>query len=347
MSAGLHPTVALRWTTLILGAGALWLCWPLWPALVLAAWTASLLRPLELRLQRRLGGRRAPAAILTSVVALALATPVVLLGTAVVVGARDLVATIAASPTASGALEEIASGEGGEAFALPQTLGDVVTLARSYGSQAFTLLSNVAGAAARAMLMLVVYFVATFEFMREGPTHWQWLATHLPLRRDHLERFAAAFDETGRGLLIGVGLTCLAQGVVATIALFALGVPQALVLGPLTGIASVIPAIGSALIWLPVAVGLLLTDHPIKAAILAVIGLGIIGTIDNFLRPVFSRFGALHMSTLVLFVSAFGGVMVMGAWGALLGPLSVRLLIEALVLARADDGGLPPERPRP
>ena len=52
-------------------------------------------------------------------------------------------------------------------------------------------------------------------------------------------------------------------------------------------------------------------------------------------------------STLVLFVSAFGGVMVMGAWGALLGPLSVRLLIEALVLARADDGGLPPERPRP
>ncbi len=342
MSAGLDSTLALRWATLLLGATALWLCWPLWPALVLAAWTASLLRPLMARLERRLKGRRLAAVILTSFVALVGAIPVVLLSVGVFVGTRELAATVASSPTASAALGELASGgNGGDSFAIPRTLDDLVALGRDYGSEAFTLLTNVAGAAAQALLLLVVYFSGTFVFMREGTADWQWIVRHAPLRRTHLERFAAAFEETGRGLLIGVGLTCAAQGGVATIAYFALGVPQAMVLGPLTGIAAVIPVIGSAMIWIPVALGLLLTDHPVKAAILAVLGLGVIGTIDNLLRPVFARVGLLRMPMLALFVSAFGGLMVMGAWGAILGPLIVRLLIEALVLERDDDGKPP------
>jgi len=346
MSAGLHSTSALRWATLLLGATALWLCWPLWPALVLAAWTASLLRPLMARLERRLKGRKLPAAILTSLVALVVAIPVVLLVVGVVVGARDLAETIASSPTASGALGELASGdEAGNSLTMPRTAGDVVALGQQYGAEAFTLLSNVAGAAAEALLLLVVYFSGTFVFMREGTVAWQWIVRHAPLRRNHLERFAAAFDETGRGLLIGVGLTCAAQGGIAMITYFALGVPQAWVLGPLTGIAAVIPVVGSAMVWIPIAVGLLLTEHPVKAAILTVVGLGVIGTVDNLLRPVFARVGSLRMPMLTLFVSAFGGLMVMGAWGALLGPLIVRLLIEALVLERDDDGEPPAPPP--
>jgi predicted PurR-regulated permease PerM len=224
---------------------------------------------------------------------------------------------------------------------MPTTPREAVDLARQYGSEAFTLLSNLAGAAAQAILLMVVYLAGTFVFMREGRGHWDWVLQYAPLRRHHLERFASAFHETGRGLLVGVGLTCAAQGAVAMIAYFALGVPQAWVLGPVTGIASVIPVVGSAMIWLPVALGLLLTDHPIKATILTAIGLGVIGTIDNLLRPVFSRLGALKLPLLVLFVSAFGGLLVLGAWGAILGPLIVRLAIEALKLSRADDGEAP------
>jgi predicted PurR-regulated permease PerM len=122
------------------------------------------------------------------------------------------------------------------------------------------------------------------------------------------------------------------------IAYVALGVPQGWVLGPMTGIASVIPLLGSAMIWAPVAVGLLLSEHPVKAAILVVVGVGLIGTIDNLLRPVFARMGALQMPMLLLFVSAFGGLIVLGAWGAIMGPLVVRLTIEALAMIKKDDG---------
>ena len=343
MPSGIDATSSLRWVTLILCGAALWICWPVWPALVLAAWTAALLRPLMTRLERRLHGRRLAAAVLTSLVALVIATPTMLVGVGVVVGARDLAATLASAPSAEGVLEQIAVG--GESSVssstMPQTPREVIDLARQYGSEAFSLLTNIVGAAAQALLLLVVYFAATFAFMREGGGHWEWILRYAPLHRDHLERFANAFHETGRGLLIGVGLTCTAQGAVAMAAYFALGVPQAWVLGPVTGIAAVIPVVGSALIWLPVAVGLLLTDHPIKAAILTAIGLGVVGTIDNLLRPVFSRIGALQLPLLVLFVSAFGGLMVLGAWGAILGPLIVRLTIEALRISRADDGEVP------
>lgn len=63
-----------------------------------------------------------------------------------------------------------------------------------------------------------------------------------------------------------------------------------------------------------------------------------IGTIDNLLRPVFSRMGALQMPMLLLFVSAFGGLLVLGPWGAIMGPLVVRMTIEALAMIKQDEG---------
>jgi predicted PurR-regulated permease PerM len=91
-------------------------------------------------------------------------------------------------------------------------------------------------------------------------------------------------------------------------------------------------------IWGPIALGLLLTGHPVKALILTVVGVGVISTIDNLLRPVFAKMGALQMPMLLLFVSLFGGLIMFGTWGAIIGPLVVRLAMEALVLIKEDDG---------
>ncbi|MEO8877725.1 MAG: AI-2E family transporter, partial [Polyangiaceae bacterium] len=147
--------------------------------------------------------------------------------------------------------------------------------------------------------------------------------------------------ETGRGLLVGVGLTGLVQGVIATVAYFALGVPRALVLGLLTCLASVIPSVGTALVWVPIAIGLGLSGRTGSAAILVGIGVLVIGTIDNVLRPVFSRFGKLELPSFVLLVSIFGGLALFGTWGFLLGPLLVRLAKEALIISR-EERSMPP-----
>ena len=69
---------------------------------------------------------------------------------------------------------------------------------------------------------------------------------------------------------------------------------------------------------------------------MALVGTLVIGTVDNLMRPVFARYGKLHLSSFVLLTSIFGGLAIFGPWGLLLGPLFARLAKEALIMARID-----------
>jgi len=333
MNDGQKP--ALQWIVAGLTLALVYVCWPLWPSLVLAAWTAALARPLFVRLERGLRGRRRAATALSLLLLLVLALPLALLVVGVIFGVQEIARTVAETSSATNALETIASGpERPQLPRLPTDLPSAIDLVQRYGAQGMNVLSTVAGAAATGLMALFVYFGGSFVFLHEGAATWRWCERHSPLPREHLERFGAAFHETGRGLLVGVGLTSATQGLVATIGYASLGIPRWWVLGPITGLASMLPLLGSALVWAPLMLGLFLTGHPIRASILAFLGIAVIGTVDNVLRPVFARVGALQIPSFLLFVSVFGGIATLGAWGAILGPLVVRLWMEALTLRR-------------
>ncbi len=331
----MNQTAALRWTTAALAAAALYVCWPLAPALVLAAWTATIARPLLERFERGLKGRRRAAAAFAMLLFLLVTLPLGLVVLGVVSGAQELWQVVSQSASAQSALEAIAAGTGGAPSAhLPTNLPQVVALVQRYGSQGLTVLSTVAGVATSGLVALLIYFGGVFAFLIDGRALWRWLQDHSPLAPAHLDRLGGAFNETGRGLLIGVGLTSATQGLVATLIYLSLGVPRWWVLGPMTGVASMIPMVGSALVWAPIALGFLLLGHAVQAAVLLGLGIVVIGSVDNVLNPLYAKWGALQMPTLLLFVSIFGGMVAFGAWGAVLGPLVVRLLMEALALRR-------------
>lgn len=323
---------ALRWGTLLSCAAALYVCWPLWPALVLAAWTAGLSRPLLARFERGLRGRRRAAAVLSLMLFLLVAAPLILVTLAAVGGAQDLVRTLQEAASATRALESIATTPA-EPWSVPRSFAEVLALLERFGAQGFGVLSTLAGVAATGLVALLIYFAGAYVFLVEGAAIGAWIERHSPFEASHLERLTAAFHETGRGLLAGVGLTVLTQGLVATVIYVALGVPRWWVLGPVTGLAAIVPVVGSGLVWAPIALSFALTGHPVKAVLLAALGLGGISSIDNVLRPFFARLGALKMPTFLLFVAVFGGLAAFGPWGALLGPLVFRLTIEALGLA--------------
>lgn len=337
---GSFSVTPLRMVTVALVLGAAVVFWPLWPALLLSAWTAALARPLLVRFERGLKGRTRAAAALSLLLFVVLALPLALVLAGVIAGAQELLAVVEASPSATEALESLLSGPTGPSH-LPSSLADVVSLVQNVGAQGVAVLGNLAGVAATALIGLFIYFGGAYALLLNSAFVWGWMKAHSPLEEAHLERFAAAFHETGRGLLVGVGLTMLAQGLAATIIYFALGVPRAWVLGPITGMASVIPMVGSSLVWAPITLGLFLTHHPVKALILLGLGVGVISVVDNVLRPIFARLGELKMPTFLLFVSVFGGLSFFGTWGALLGPLIVRLAMEALAIAAAESGGAP------
>jgi predicted PurR-regulated permease PerM len=324
---------------LAIGAGAAFL--PLWAPLVLAVWVAVLARPLLARVVKVTGGRRRAAGGLVMALGIAVFVPIGSALASLSFGAVDLVRSVLASGSAKNALVAVVSGDAGgakgggdllEMFASP---GKIVALVEEHGAIAARVLGGALGAATQAGLGLFVFFYAVYVFLVDGPSYYEWLEAHAPIEPRHTERLAAAFVETGRGLFVGVGLTGLAQGVVATITYFALGVPRALVLGLLTCVASLIPSVGTALVWVPVAIGLALDGKTPSAAIMAGVGVLVIGSVDNLLRPVFARFGKLDLSSFVLLTSIFGGLAMFGTWGLVLGPLFARLAKEGLVILKA------------
>ena len=320
------PLTPLKWLTLALCAGAVLVMWPLWPPVLLAAWTAALTRPLLVRFERGLKGRRRAAAVLSLLLFVVVALPVALMALGVVSGAQELLNLVKSSASATGALEKVLSSPDA-APGLPSSVEGVVALLQRSGSQGLDLLTTVAGAAATGLMGLFIYFAGAYTLLVDAPAVWDWMKRHSPIEVEHLGRLADAFHETGRGLLVGVGLTSLTQGLAATLIYFALGVPRAWVLGPITGVASIIPMVGTGLVWVPISVGFVLTHHPIK---------GVISVIDNVLRPLYARMGALRMPMFLLFVAVFGGLAAFGTWGALIGPLIVRLAMELLAIANGE-----------
>lgn len=330
----IDPTAALRWVTLALCAAALAVAWPLWPALVLAAWTAHIGRPIWVRSERALRGRRRAATAATLMLFVVLAVPVLLLSIVVASGVERLALAVSGASSVRGALEALASGTETSTLRLPMSVDSALAVVERYGSQALQVGTRIAGAAFKGVIALFIYFGSVYALLLHGEDAWAWLKRHVPLHDDTLDSFGRAFHETGRGLILGVGLTMAAQGVVATTVYLILDVPRAWVLGPLTGLVAVVPVVGTSLVWGPMAIGLFLAGDTTRAVALAILGLVIIGTVDNVVRPVFTRIGSLKLPLLLLFVSILGGLALLGPSGALLGPLVVRLAKEALLLHR-------------
>jgi predicted PurR-regulated permease PerM len=335
-----QQVTAFRWMVLLLVGAAAAVFVPFWAPLVLAAWAAVMARPLLMKTAKLTGGRHRAAGALVVLLVAMLFVPLVASVISLSRGALELGHNIAQSRGAKSALIAVVSGGDqsgqGDAASILQSPQRIFALLQEHGAQAASLLTGIASLATDALLGFFVFIYAVYVFLVDGPSLYEWAEKHAPLEIEHTRRLVAAFNETGRGLLVGVGLTGLAPGVVASITYVALGVPRALVLGLLTCIASLIPSVGTALVWIPIAIGLALAGKTVAAIIMTAVGVLVIGTVDNVLRPVFSRFGNLELSTFVLLTAIFGGLAVFGPWGLLLGPLLARLAKEALIMARID-----------
>lgn len=327
--------VALRIGIALLLVATCWVLWPLWPWLTLAAWFSVLARPMVERLGRITGGRRAAATLATLALLVLSVGPLVALFVSLSADAVELVRDLLRTRSGRQAVIAIVSPEGG--IERPHLdLSTVVHVLRAQGERAWSFATQVAGATADLLLGLFVFFAAAFFALLDGPRAFSWALRHTPIAPRHAVRFASAFIETGRGLFVGIGLTGLVQAAIATAAYWALSVPRAVVLGLLTFVASFIPTIGTALVWVPVAIGLVIIGRETEAIILTAIGLVVVGTVDNVLRPVLARWGHLRMHAFVVLVSMLGGLAVVGGWGLVLGPLVVRLALEALRIAKEE-----------
>src|SRR5208337_3182662 len=125
------------------------------------------------------------------------------------------------------------------------------------------------------------------------------------------------------------------QGVLTGIAMRIVGMPSSLLLGLAAGFASVIPVVGSSLVWAPVAIYLLVTGSIWKGVFLLAWGVFVVSAIDNVIRP-WVVGGRVELHPLVLLFFIFGGVEAFGFLGLFLGPVVASVLAALFDMLREE-----------
>lgn len=166
-----------------------------------------------------------------------------------------------------------------------------------------------------------------FYLFRDGQKLMQKLIRISPIEDEYEMTLAKGLKNTLYGIFYGSFLTGAIQAVLATIAFWIAKVPGALVWGVITFFASFVPMIGTSAVLIPVIIYLLIIGQWGYAIFIAVYGVVVIGTADNFLRPLLVK-SATH--TALVFLGLFGGMAVFGAMGILLGPMIMGLLTGTL-----------------
>jgi predicted PurR-regulated permease PerM len=140
------------------------------------------------------------------------------------------------------------------------------------------------------------------------------------------ERLWQHLIDVTRAVFMGIGLTALVQGVLLGIGFAIAGLPSPLVFGVLGALFALVPVVGTALVWLPATLWLLIQGEPGYALFMTAWGVLAVGSVDNFLRPILIS-GRAEVPTLAVFIGVMGGLSAFGFVGLFLGPIVLGLVV--------------------
>ncbi len=169
-------------------------------------------------------------------------------------------------------------------------------------------------------LGVFVMFFALYYFLKDSVYLTKKLMLLSPLPEQYDRELFRKFSEISKATLYGIFLTSVIQGILGGIAFALVGIPNGLFWGTAMAFFSLIPVVGTALIWLPAAIILLVSGNVVAGIALILCGVLLISSVDNILR-VFFIGNQMNMNPLVAFLSVFGGLSLFGLTGVIFGPL--------------------------
>ncbi len=175
--------------------------------------------------------------------------------------------------------------------------------------------------------MIAVLYVAFF-LLRDWQNIVSFLSAMVPLEPTQKQTLAQRLADTTLATVRGVILVAALQSFVAGVVYWMLGLEAYAVLAVITFAGCLIPAVGSGLVWVPVAIYFLITGDITKGIAMVFCGLVVIGMVDNFLRPrLIAERSALP--DFLIFLSSFGGLAIAGLDGLFLGPIVAAFFVES------------------
>ncbi len=324
---------------------------------LMAAIFSGLAHPLYRRVLHLVRGRRATAAVLTLlVILLVVVTPLVVFMGIVATEALDISQSV--TPWVRQHIRE--PSKLGQLLERLPYADQIQTQVQAYSAQIIEKMGELAGrvssflvnslsAATRGtvgfLFHLFVMLYAMFFFLAGGRQVLDSGLRYVPLPEADKELMVDKFVSVARATLKGTFVVGVVQGGLAGLALAVVGIQGATFWGTLMVVLSIVPALGTALVWVPAVAYLFAVGKTTSAIGLALWCALIVGTVDNFLRPKLVGRDT-KMPDLLILLSTFGGLSMFGVVGFVLGPIIAALFIAVWQIYGAAFGELLGKEPR-
>ena len=308
--------------------------WGFLLAVVMAAIFTGLANPLYTRLLRLLGGRKSFAALATLVVVILLVvTPLVLIADIVATEALQISET--ATPMVESFIEEANQPDASldwipfwdqlEPYReqITKKLGEIA------GAVSAFIVNSLSSAAQGTMEFFFNIFImlySMFFFLMGGREILDQVMRLFPLEATDKELLLDKFVSVSRATIKGTLVIGIVQGGLAGLAFAVVGIKGAVFWGTVMAVLSIIPGIGTALVWVPAVGFLFATGQTVPAVGLLLWCAIVVGTADNVLRPLLVGKDT-EMPDLMVMLSTFGGLALFGAIGLVIGPVIAALFL--------------------
>lgn len=327
-----HERQALAWAALVAVAAIVWISLPVAVGILFGSLVAFTAQPLFVRLARRLGARWAA---LTTVLASSLLFAGSIGGLAWLVVSKGTVLTRALIDSLGEAPARRALDAVGHVTSrVGVSSANLESHARSLAEGAAGRAEEVAGVlvsgTASAMLGLFFAMLSMHYTLRNWQSLEQRAEQSLPLRPEYTAALFEEFRRVGRTTLFGTVATGIAQGVLGAIGFALSGLPDPVFFGAATAVASLIPAVGTMLVWMPAGIALIFVGEVGRGVLELVWGFGVVvGLSDYVIRPRLVQ-GEAEVPAIVTFTALFGGVEVLGLEGLIVGPVVMSIALAVL-----------------
>jgi len=311
-----------------LGAALLWSLTPYATGIIGIPVLAVLFAPIHNWMVRR-GLPEAPTALAVTLFgAVVVILPIILFAGLVINEAQQVTSSVLQSPV----LERLST---------IQVRGIPIgpRLAEIGGSVVSWLAGNavgVVGTATRLALNLTIAFFGLYYVLKvPGEDPWLNARPYVPFSEENTDKLGKRFKDVTVSTVIGTGVVAMLQGVLLGSAFVVVGLPNALFWSVVTTALAILPVVGSGLVWGPAALILAIQGRPVAAVLLAIWGVAVVGSVDNFIRPIiYRRYAEVH--PLITLIGAIAGVSHFGLLGLLIGPLALSYLFELIRMYREE-----------
>jgi predicted PurR-regulated permease PerM len=309
---------------------------PFLSGLVWAGILATVFRPFFIWIRRRVRRPRLASTITCVLLTVAIVLPVLFL-VFKLAGESVIAYRALEEKIKSGGMESVVSFRHGQAYQWmlakmqewglpePNLTAAGVAVIRRVSEFLVTHSASVVGGFTRFALNFFVMLFSLYYLFLEGPQILRKIRDLSPLRPEHEDKIFEKFRGIALATFGGSLATAAIQGTVGGIAFGILGLPSPLLWGAAMAFLSLVPVVGTALVWGPVVLYYFLTGAFWKGILLFAIFGGVVGTVDNIVKPILMRRGT-EMNTLLVFLSVLGGVAAFGFLGFFLGPFILTLL---------------------